>query len=226
MQQAAPPGLPLPTGDLMTTSTQQESSLLSIADIARHFDLPESTARYYCKRFAEHIPSVGEGRRRRYRPETLEVIALVLEEMQKSRTAASVEELLATQFPRNVEIRSLSMSLPPAHEKKDIQVVSASPVASMTPQETFPLPESPVVLQLLERQTTALEGMLQILRLLVERMPLPEGGSTEQTEKTPELWKEVQTLRTLLEACEKNHQSDLEQIRKWVGKLIQRQPSA
>ena len=119
----------------MTTPTQQET-LLSIADIARHFDLPESTARYYCKRFAEHIPSVGEGRRRRYRPETLEVIALVLEEMQKSRTAASVEELLATQFPRNVEIRSLSMSLPPAHEKKDIQVVSASPVAPMTPHST------------------------------------------------------------------------------------------
>ena len=119
----------------MSMSTQQENSLLSIADIARHFDLPESTARYYCKRFAEHIPSVGEGRRRRYRPETLEVIALVLEEMQKSRTAASVEELLAVQFPRNVEIRPLSVSLPPAHEKNDLQVMTASPVATVTPQE-------------------------------------------------------------------------------------------
>lgn len=210
----------------MSMSTQQENSLLSIADIARHFDLPESTARYYCKRFAEHIPSVGEGRRRRYRPETLEVIALVLEEMQKSRTAASVEELLAVQFPRNVEIRPLSVSLPPAHEKNDLQVMTASPVATVTPQEAMPLPDSPAVLQLLERQTAALEGMLQVLRVLVERMPLPAGSTGAEQAATPELQKEVQTLRTLLEACEKNHQADLEQIRKWVGKLIQRQPSA
>ena len=49
-------------------------SLLSIADISRHFSLPESTTRYYCKRFAQFIPSVGDGRRRRYRRETLDVI--------------------------------------------------------------------------------------------------------------------------------------------------------
>ena len=169
---------------------------------------------------------MGEGRRRRYRPETLEVIALVLEEMQKSRTAASVEELLAVQFPRNVEIRPLSVSLPPAHEKNDLQVMTASPVATVTPQEAMPLPDSPAVLQLLERQTAALEGMLQVLRVLVERMPLPAGSTGAEQAATPELQKEVQTLRTLLEACEKNHQADLEQIRKWVGKLIQRQPSA
>ena len=184
----------------MTTPTQQETPLLSIADIARHFDLPESTARYYCKRFAEHIPSVGEGRRRRYRPETLEVIALVLEEMQKSRTAASVEELLATQFPRNVEIRPLSI-LPPAHETSDLQVVTAAPVAPASPQEALPLPESPAVLQLLERQTSALEGMLHVLRLLVERMPLATGDPATETTAATELRKEVQTLRTLLEAC-------------------------
>ena len=74
-------------------------SLLSIADISRHFSLPESTTRYYCKRFAHFIPSVGDGRRRRYRRETLDVIAAVLEQMQKSRTAAAVEDALNARFP-------------------------------------------------------------------------------------------------------------------------------
>lgn len=211
----------------MSTSSQQEPSLLSIADIARHFDLPESTARYYCKRFAEHIPSVGEGRRRRYRPETLDVIALVLEEMQKSRTAASVEELLATQFPRNAEIRPLNLLVPSAPAGQPLRAVPATTIDGDGAQDLSSLSGSPAVLQLLERQTTALEGMLQVLRLLVERMPLPAGGtSTEPSAAVPELVKEVRTLRTLLEACEKNHQSDLEQIRKWVGKLIQRQPQS
>ena len=76
-------------------------SLLSIADISRHFSLPESTTRYYCKRFAHFIPSVGDGRRRRYRRETLDVIAAVLEQMQKSRTAVAVEDALNARFPRN-----------------------------------------------------------------------------------------------------------------------------
>lgn len=214
----------------MTAPAQQESSLLSIADIARHFDLPESTARYYCKRFAEHIPSVGEGRRRRYRPETLNVIALVLEEMQKSRTAAGVEELLSAQFPRNVEIRPparLKPLLPSPPEENTLCAVTATPIAEEMPRNPSPLPDSPAVLQLLERQTSALEGMLQVLRLLVERMPLSAGGTpADQPDAAPELVREVRTLRTLLEACEKNHQADLEQIRKWVGKLIQRQPSA
>ena len=72
--------------------------LLSIADISRHFSLPESTTRYYCKRFSGFIPSVGEGRRRRYRPETLDVIAVILDQMQKSRTAAAVEDALHARF--------------------------------------------------------------------------------------------------------------------------------
>ena len=62
----------------MTRTASPTEGLLSIADISRHFSLPESTTRYYCKRFAAFIPSVGEGRRRRYRPETLEVIAAIL----------------------------------------------------------------------------------------------------------------------------------------------------
>lgn len=211
----------------MTTSVQQDPTLLSIADIARHFDLPESTARYYCKRFAEHIPSVGEGRRRRYRPETLDVISLVLEEMQKSRTAASVEELLAAQFPRNVDTRPLSVLAPAAPDERSLCAVPPAAIAGSLSQESLPPADSPAVLQLLERQTTALEGMLQVMRLLVERMPLPAGGADARpADAAPEIIKEVRTLRTLLEACEKNHQSDLEQIRRWVGKLIQRQPSA
>jgi len=34
-------------------------SLLSIADISRHFSLPESTTRYYCKRFSQFIPALA-----------------------------------------------------------------------------------------------------------------------------------------------------------------------
>ena len=129
-------------------------SLLSIADISRHFSLPESTTRYYCKRFAQFIPSVGDGRRRRYRRETLEVISAILEQMQKSRTAAAVEDALTARFPRNaVAVADTAATGGVA----DLAVSS----------EYFPS----AALQILERQTSAIEGIAHLLQLVVQRLP-------------------------------------------------------
>ena len=114
----------------MTRTASPTEGLLSIADISRHFSLPESTTRYYCKRFAAFIPSVGEGRRRRYRPETLEVIAAILEQMRKSRTAASVENALLARFPRN----ALAVSKPePCLTQAEHPVAELLPAAAAYP---------------------------------------------------------------------------------------------
>lgn len=53
-----------------------ENKLLTIAQIAKELRMPESTARYYRDKFIEYIPYVGEGRSKRYRPETVEVLRL------------------------------------------------------------------------------------------------------------------------------------------------------
>ncbi len=72
---------------------------LSLADMARHFSLPESTARYYCKRFAPFMTIYGDGRRKRYGHECLTVIGTIIEHMKMGKTAQMVEEILLTQFP-------------------------------------------------------------------------------------------------------------------------------
>lgn len=180
----------------MARKPTSAEGLLSIADISRHFSLPESTTRYYCKRFAAFIPSVGEGRRRRYRPETLDVILTILEEMQKSRTASAVEDTLLALFPRN----ALAVSGP------------ALPSPAPAPQEFFSAP----ALQLLERQTTALEGIARLLQTFLEKLPAPAPENTEVSS----LRNEVDALRILLDSSEKTQQADLEQLRQWMGKVI------
>ncbi|CAI3239062.1 MerR family transcriptional regulator [Desulfovibrio legallii] len=175
------------------------ASLLSIADISRHFSLPESTTRYYCKRFAAYIPSVGEGRRRRYRHETLTVIAAILEQMQKSRTAATVEEALQTRFPRNALV--VAPAQPP--DQNTAAAVTAFPDAA---------------LQLLERQTTAVEAIAAVLRLLVER--LPASPPSTPSASVDALQRELAHLRILLESSEKTQQADLEQLRQWMGRAL------
>ncbi|SDF43638.1 MerR family transcriptional regulator [Desulfovibrio legallii] len=186
----------------MARKATATASLLSIADISRHFSLPESTTRYYCKRFAAYIPSVGEGRRRRYRRETLEVIAAILEQMQKSRTAAAVEEALQARFARN------ALAVSPA----------ALTAAPEPPATAFPA----AALQLLERQTVAVEAIAAILRLLAERLPaIPQAPAQAQNNTPPQaLEQEVAHLRILLEASEKTQQADLEQLRQWMGRAL------
>ena len=180
------------------TSTAIEG-LLSIADISRHFSLPESTTRYYCKRFSAFVPSVGEGRRRRYRPETLEVIATILEQMQKSRTAAAVEDALHARFPQNA----------PA-------IAHQSGAAVVTEIGGNVLPAA--ALQLMERQTVALEGIAQLLHVIVQQKNAP----SLQADQIDGLRQDVETLRLLLESSEKTQQADLDQLRSWMAKVIQK----
>ncbi len=184
----------------MPRKSSTTNNLLSIADISRHFSLPESTTRYYCKRFADFIPSVGEGRRRRYRHETLDVISTILDEMQKSRTAAAVEEVLHVRFPQNT-----------------VAIPHSSPaVTTNLPQATTSfIPAS--ALQLIERQTIALESIAQILHTMILRSSNAEpiGDSS-----VSHLRKDIDTLRILLDSSEKTQQADLEQLRSWMTKII------
>lgn len=185
----------------MKSGPLTDDSLLSIADISRHFSLPESTTRYYCKRFAAFIPSVGEGRRRRYRKETLEVIAAILEEMQKSRTAAAVETALDARFPRN----ALALS----NEQGAPSVVT-------TGQSLL----SAGALHLLERQTHALEVIAELMRVFLERMPAQADTASELGQQQARLRTDLETLRLLLQNSEKTQQEDLEQLRTWMQRLV------
>jgi DNA-binding transcriptional MerR regulator len=78
--------------------------LLTMAEIARRLDLPESTVRYYRDRFSEFIPSVGDGRTRRYKPEALEVLRLIADAMRAGIPAENVTAALRDSFPVNADI--------------------------------------------------------------------------------------------------------------------------
>ena len=185
----------------MSNAPHADDSLLSIADISRHFSLPESTTRYYCKRFAAFIPSLGEGRRRRYRKETLEVIAAVLEEMQKSRTAVAVESALEARFPRN------ALALGNSNE--------CAPVANMS-QSLL----SASAIHLLERQTHALELIAELMRIFLDRMPGQGTADISLGEEQARMRNDLETLRLLLHNAEKTQQEDLDQLRTWMQRLV------
>ena len=186
-----------------------EEQLLSIADIARHFSLPESTARYYCKRFSAFMPSVGEGRRKRYRKEALEVIGSVLESMRDTRTASGVEARLAERFPSNA-----------------LAVLSGGGDLSVRQDAAMPrIAEGTalVPLALLEQQGRALDGIAAALSLLVRRQDDLEALAQEARnahKESQSLRKELAQVQSLLHSSEKIHQDDMDQLRSWLTRLV------
>lgn len=77
---------------------------MTIAEIAKELHIPESTARYYRDGFIDYIPSVGEGRKKRYRSETVEVLRFIAEGFKRKLTATEIEDGLSRMFPRNLDI--------------------------------------------------------------------------------------------------------------------------
>ncbi|MBG0791465.1 MAG: MerR family transcriptional regulator [Desulfovibrionaceae bacterium] len=73
--------------------------VLSVAEIARELELPESTVHYWKNRFAQHLPSVGRGRQKRFRPEAVEVFATISRLLKEGHTARDVMDQLARTYP-------------------------------------------------------------------------------------------------------------------------------
>lgn len=198
-------------------------ALLSIVDIARHFSLPESTARYYCKRFAPFIPSCGEGRRRRFRQEVIPVIETILEVMRSSRTASAVEQELAVRYPRNAESADAITVMPVANN------APALPTGNeLATQGTDDMPA--LALHLLQQQSHALESIGKALQMMLTRQEqldaLANQAEVAATENAA-LRTEVGRLKQQVYAAEALQQADLDQLRTWMGRIVRnRAPSA
>ncbi|WP_319583025.1 MerR family transcriptional regulator [uncultured Pseudodesulfovibrio sp.] len=73
--------------------------VLSVAEIARELDLPESTVHYWKNRFAQHLPSVGRGRQKRFKPEAVEIFANISRLLKEGHTARDVMDRLSQEYP-------------------------------------------------------------------------------------------------------------------------------
>lgn len=199
--------------------------MLTIAEIAKRYDLPESTARFYCKRFREFLPHVGQGKRRRYLPEALPVFEAILEEMAQSKNASMVVTRLEKKYPR----------------------ASPARAASRTDAEEFrqqrPFLEQDHSLerveQLFQKQTEVLERIAGLLDSLARGQaattePPPAGATTRANENmnarlhavedsVADLREETRSLRSIQDQAERIQQQDLEQLRKWLAHLAKEQ---
>ena len=80
------------------------NNLLTIKDIARRLNIPESTARYYRDKFPEYVPTVGTGRKKRYKPEAVDILRLIAEGLRNGSSAIEIESELSLQYEAIMDI--------------------------------------------------------------------------------------------------------------------------
>ena len=79
-----------------------DNRLYSIAAIAKILDMPESTLHYWKNRFDDVLPSVGNGRNRRFRAEAVDVFREIGVMLGQGMGAGDVRSALARRYPVNV----------------------------------------------------------------------------------------------------------------------------
>ncbi len=81
-----------------------DERLLSVAEIARRLGVPESTVHYWKNRFAQHLPSLGSGRQKRFRSEAVEVFRVIAEMFSLGHSAQDVMDTLCKRFPLTASV--------------------------------------------------------------------------------------------------------------------------
>ena len=81
---------------------------LTVTAIAQQLHIPDSTIRYYIKNHSEYLPAKGEGRKKRYSSECVEVLRMIAEGYSERKTAAQINEELSALYSRIIESQALT----------------------------------------------------------------------------------------------------------------------
>ncbi len=77
--------------------------LLTLTAIASKINIPESTVRYYARKFAKVLPSVGDGRQKRYRPEAIDMLRIIADMFKENKNEIDIFNHLSHKYPINID---------------------------------------------------------------------------------------------------------------------------
>ncbi len=184
------------------------SGLLTIKEIAQKLDMPESNIRYYRDKFESFLPYEGEGRKRRYRPEALEIFAFIGEQFSKNRSSVEVEKELGSRFAVNARP---SDSSPQSGESREVPAAQDS--------------EGMDHIQALTMQSQALQQMAEAVngsRFEEKRLSRMERDNAKMKKALYLLWQDHKKTRMLPEK-DQAEQGRLEALEKRVEDLARQQ---
>ena len=162
--------------------------LLTAAEIARRLALPESTTRYYARRFRAYVPAVGVGRARRYRVEAVDVLRMVADNMRANVPSDQIEQILRECFPVNaLEPQPQQQATVTQQPSATIDLTGvADALRPVLAELLMPLAEELTAVRAEQlRLNTDVADLLAEVRLLREHLQLAQLESAELHQVTP-----------------------------------------
>lgn len=108
------------------------TDLLSIKDISQELGIPQSTLRYYRDLFMDYLPSTGEGKKKRFYPEAIEVFQAIAKGMHQNKNADDIAQDLNRRFTRFIEIDSESQDSSATNSQED-EISNGQALSPITP---------------------------------------------------------------------------------------------
>lgn len=219
------------------------AAFYSKAELARYLNVPESTIRFYCTRFADFLPSTGEGRKRRYAFACLEVLSYIRKQLPQMRSSDALESALARRFPRTVPPASVQVSGGNTHSPEQDGTAAGFPVnmpgkeydwgansihkrfAQLLPPDNLPTerresaPATRSELHLCARSIQQglmdrIDKAMELLTAETRKKNCRLAARADAADREiAALREEVRTMRLLLNTAEKNQQTDTDQLR-------------
>jgi DNA-binding transcriptional MerR regulator len=78
--------------------------------LSAELNIPESTLRRYTKQFSEFIPSVGQGRKRRFRAEAKPILLKISQYFREGLETDQVTARLEQNYQRTVDVKDLAVT--------------------------------------------------------------------------------------------------------------------
>jgi DNA-binding transcriptional MerR regulator len=108
-----------------------DKKLLSIAEISRLLEVPESTLHYWKNRFAQYLPSTGRNRQKRFKSEAIEIFKIISSMLKQGHTAEDVMAELSRKYPVNVAIDAQGPELTTSAAPAQIQQANLEPAIQL-----------------------------------------------------------------------------------------------
>lgn len=141
---------------------------VTIADIARETGIAESTLRFYRDKFAHYIPSIGEGRKRRYETLAVEIFKEIANLSNKGLPVSDIEQYLSERYPHNpiiVDEFSTATTAVTAMKQQETE----NSVISITPENTITATNPQTAVTAVEPQQ-----ILSLMEILARIVPKKE----------------------------------------------------
>jgi DNA-binding transcriptional MerR regulator len=192
-----------------------EGATLTLREIARELNLPESTIRYYRDAFVLYIPTVGLGRRRRYPAEALDVFRIITDGYAQNLSREDIEArvqqvapvLESAQAPPRPAALRLHRETPVTHQRTEELVATIMDGERERRDVMWQLAREIVRMgEAIERQQLTLMQITQHLDAGARTLPpgqgmaaIPYAGAAPAVPDQPSLANELHLLREELQ---------------------------